>query len=107
MQRRESGFANITQNAHYMNGIITDYAPALLRSSVLYSLSSGRQLCAVEYLLIQGIRNFPYETINPRTPECRRVSRRALKAMAGNGMHSAAVGSMIMFALGSCTFVAD
>ena len=57
---------------------------------------------AREHLLIMGIRNFPYQVLDETLGDDRRLSFSALRRMAGNGMHSAAIGSFIIFALGSC-----
>ena len=58
----------------------------------------------MEYLLIMGIRNFPYRVLETTSPNSIRVSRRAVKRMAGNGMHAAAIGTMFIFALASCSW---
>ena len=59
-------------------------------------------MVAREHLLIMGFRNFPYDVLDVTQCEDSRVSSRALRKMTGNGMHSVAIGSFILFALGSC-----
>ena len=62
-------------------------------------------LLAKEHLLIMGIRNFPYGVLDLTQPDELRLSHTALRAMTGNGMHAASVGSFIMFVLGACDWV--
>ena len=49
-----------------------------------------------------GIRNFLYQLLDQTLPDKPRVSCSALRRMIGNGMHSSAIGTVILFALGSC-----
>jgi hypothetical protein len=65
---------------------------------------SAQVLISREHLLIMGIRNFPYGMLDSTRPPSRHVSRRHVRLMAGNGMHSAAIGSMLLFALAGCEF---
>lgn len=98
-----SGFVNLSQNVEYLcgsGGRRRLGAPTLLRSSHLYCLGCSRVLTAPEYLLIMGIRNFPLSVLND-TVGHRAISSKQLREFAGNGMHAAAVGSFIIFTLGS------
>ncbi len=50
-----------------------------------------------------GIRNFPYQILDETLAN--RVPFSSLRALAGNGMHAAAVGNIILFALGAFEWV--
>ena len=52
---------------------------------------------AKEHLLVQGIANFPEVAF-------RRIRRADVRVLAGNGMHAAAVGSVLLFAFGATDF---
>ena len=90
-----SGYINIGQSVEYMKGeqCIKKWAPTLTTKSMLYSLSARRVVLLREMLLMHGIRDFEFES---------GVSSNAVRRMAGNGMHAASVGSMLLFALGGC-----
>ena len=61
---------------------------------------------AREHLLIMGIRNFPTSVLRDGEPDASRtgISYRSLRAMTGNGMHAAAIGTFVTFALGGCSW---
>ncbi len=64
--------------------------------------SDGCQVVvATEHLLIMGIRGFPYHVLDSTRLDSERCSLSALRAMAGNGMHASAVGTVLFFALGA------
>ncbi len=56
-----------------------------------------------EHLLIMGIRNFPYDILDPSRSD--HLSLGTLRSLAGNGMHAAAIGSVLVFTLGAYEWV--
>ena len=89
--------ANLSQRPTYFpakTGII----PALLRSSLLWSIPGRRLVVPYEYFEIQG-----YNMFDADATQCSfinildRISHRKLRMLAGNAMHLRVVGAAIMF----------
>ncbi len=72
---------------------------------VLSATYHAQVVGAREHLLIMGIRNWPYQLLEVSRPDSERVSFSSLRSMAGNGMHAAAIGAILYFALGAYEWV--
>ena len=100
---------NLAQTPTFMS-TFSDLAPALLRqTSLLWSMKVERPLLPSESLAVQGIpihaegrsmeERFPIEIMYFEGL----ISPAQCLYLAGNGMHQAAVGSAIMYVLGTAT----
>ena len=93
---------NARQHATFMT--CTAMVPTLLRRSLLWSLSARRPLLPGEHLEVMGFNLFGPNPCRPAAallalPEAQ------MKNVAGNGMHSAAVGCAILFLLSGVVVV--
>ena len=87
---------NVRQRPSYMDP--TDMVPALLRRSLLWSLSARRPLLSEEHVEIMG-----YSMFDPRPCAIADVLRSLTdgerRSVCGNGMHVGAIGASLMFLL--------
>lgn len=101
---RPAIISNVSQTAPFSNPSALMAVPALLRGSSLWSMRLQRFVLPIEHLEIQGYNIFDQES----KCKCdiaghlRELPQAHIKSMAGNSMHLAAVGTVIMFVLG-CT----
>ena len=76
----------------------TPMMPALLRGSILWSMSARRPCHPEEHLEVMG-----YNMFGPDCCACASVlsslSDAQQRSVSGNGMHAAAIGSVLMFLL--------
>ena len=107
MRRRKTFIVNLQQRVSFMPNL-SEIVPCLMTSSsVLYSMRMQRLLHPLEHLCVQGIPIFD----SRRAPSdlfaveklalSGRLTSSQVKAVAGNGMNLLAVGSVIMFVLGT------
>ena len=94
--------ADINQRAHTSHRIISANIPTLLTTSDLWNFKQSRPLEPEEYLASLGIPVFSQQlpcALKTLLDDGLLVSGKEWRRLAGNGMHLAAVGSVIMFAL--------
>ena len=99
-------FVNVSQGAGYMSLPKDVVVPALLRGSKLYSLEADRWLHPSELLAIQGVPMFldAEHSFSNLSPFHRvEVPLRTMTRMAGNSMHVAVVGGVLLLTLASYT----
>ena len=105
----EDGFVNIGQSPDFMKTIYP-VVPTLLQGSVVYSMAREKVFEYPEHLLVMGISSafvgveavaeFPGTMLPDRVVlGSVSISARQVRMLCGNGMHLAAVGSCLMFAL--------
>ncbi|CAE7778137.1 unnamed protein product [Symbiodinium sp. CCMP2592] len=94
---------NIAQRASHMGPVLSGFAPALLRSSLLWSFRLRRIVLPAEHLELQGYSLWGNEerrsVVSDVLPSLRSSS---LRSLAGNAMHIQSIGSVLMFVV-SCT----
>ena len=102
VRRRAAFIVNLLQNAHWTNSL-SDEVPSLLAgSSALWSMVAERLLLPIERLSVQGIGVFDHRLWHERysieqLALSQRISPSALQRLQGNGMHQAAIGSVLLF----------
>jgi hypothetical protein len=111
---------NIAQNLSFVGTDFSSLVPSLLRRSHLFILrTSGeeREMLPLEHWSAQG---WPVPSVLPRGSAAAEkfpidmgagaltaLSPASLKSMAGNGMHMAVVGSVLLFTLSSVEVIRD
>jgi len=101
---RRAQIVNLMQNPHHFQ-TIQNLAPALLRGSVLYSMSAQRRFLPEEHFLIQGIPVMELLPVGPKNvypflkPLQELTSSAALRRLTGNAMHLSQVGLAMLLAL--------
>ena len=111
-RRRLQYIVNIHQTSAHCHGL-SDIVPCLMTAtSTVWSMTHNRMLIPLEHLCVQGIPVF-----TPFRGQRYAVERMGLAGtmlrgqhivhLAGNGMHLSAVGSVLMFMLGSVHCVLD
>ena len=89
---------NARQHATCMSA--TERVPALLRNSLLWNLKLKRFLLPAEHMEIQGLQMY-----EPDGDDCavashvRGLADKHVRSLTGNGMHCAAVGTILMYML--------
>ena len=100
-------FCDITQNPEY--GSITALVPALLRNSSPWSLKYDREMIPAERLEAMGLACIlPEQTVGCKTVCGDIISAlkpAQVKSMAGNAMHVAAIGVVLIYSLARTEFV--
>ena len=105
----EDCYVNLQQTPDFMK-TISPVVPTLLQGSMIYSLAQGIAFEYPEHLLVMGISSgfagvedvvvFPGEMLPDRVVlGSNSISARQVRMLCGNGMHLAAVGSCLLFAL--------
>ena len=106
-------FVNITQNANYMKdmGSLSSFTPALMRSSRLFICTpdlAWRPVVPEELFAVQGLPMFGEDAVRSLSPLAMAIHEEAttgglsmvqLRQLAGNSMHHAAVGAVLLDAL--------
>ena len=94
-------FCNLRQQPGH--GPISTTIPALLQSSVIYSFKHNRALLPKEHFEAMGYKMWGERRAAFAEALSATQSEAQMRSLAGNGMHSAAVGAAIMFLLaGTC-----
>ena len=89
---------NARQHATYMSGTV--HVPALLRNSLLWNVKLRRILLPTEHMEIMGMQMYGTETENCAIAEhVRTLSCKDVRSLTGNGMHTAAIGTIFMYLL--------
>ncbi len=89
-------FCNLRQSPSF--GSLSAVMPTLLRGSVIYSFQAERVLVAKEHFEVMGYRMFSEPTAG-FAGALDGLSNCQLRGLAGNGMHLAAISSVLLFAL--------
>ena len=96
--RRDGVLCNARQHAKYMSG--TENAPALLRNSLLWNLKLKRMLLPAEHMEIMGMQMYDTDGDNCAVAEhVRGLPNKDVRSLTGNGMHTAAIGTIFMYLL--------
>lgn len=75
-------------------------APALLRTSSLWSIPARRLVAPLEYFEIQGYNMFDTDSSRCSFADTlHTVSDRKVRQLAGNGMHQRAVAAVLIFVM--------
>jgi hypothetical protein len=90
-------FCNLRQQPGY--GPVCVTVPALLRSSTVYSFRFKRTLLPTEHFEAMGYRMYGEHRASFADALLSTQSGAQAKSLAGNGMHCAAIGAVLMFVL--------
>ena len=105
-QPTPSILVNLSQRPTYFQST-PKIVPALLRSSLLWSIQQKRLVNPLEYFEIQGHNIFDNDSSQCSfTNVLRELSDRKVRQLAGNSMHLRAVGTVTMYAM-ACSQRAD
>ena len=113
---RDHLIIDVTQNEHMRsNALRQSLAPALLKRSKLWDLPQDQAIPVAMHWLIQGFchpsakslswrehERFPFRELVSGTDEALTCSEQ--RALTGNSMHTAAVGSFLAHCLGQLEF---
>lgn len=95
-------------------GMVTRHIPALTRTSEVYSFAMRRTMLGIEKLEVQGFLVFtppgfpfdvPFRSMIDTASGKAKLADARLHALAGNSMHAAAIGGVLLLALGGSIVV--